>query len=71
MVIDLHKCGNGYKKICKQLNIQLSTARAIINKIYRTVELASSTHEVFILPLRILRRIVREATKSLRITVKE
>ena len=40
MVIDLHKCGNGYKKICIQLNIPLSTVRAIIKKFkrYGTVE---------------------------------
>ena len=30
MVIDLYKSGNGYKKIHKQLNIPLSTVRAII-----------------------------------------
>jgi transposase len=40
MVVDLHKSGNGYKKIHKRLNIPLSTVRAIIRKFkrYGTVE---------------------------------
>ena len=40
MVVDLHKCSNGNKKIVKWLNIPLSTFRAIIKKFkrYGTVE---------------------------------
>ena len=29
MFVDLHKCGNGYKKIGKRLNIPLSTVREV------------------------------------------
>ena len=66
MVVDLHKCGNGYKKICKRLNIPLSTVRAIIKKFkrYGTVENLMGRGRNCILPPRILRRMVREATKS-------
>lgn len=73
MVVDLHKCGNGYKKIHKRLNIPLSTVRAIIKKFkrYGTVENLMGRGRNCILPPRILRRMVREATKSPRITVKE
>ena len=73
MVVDLHKCGNGYKKICKRLNIPLSTVRAIIKKFkrYWTLENLMGRGRNCILPPRILRRMVRDATKSPRITVKE
>ena len=67
------KCVNGYKKICKQFIIPLSTVRAIIKKIkrYGTVENLMVRGSNCILPPRILRRMVGEATKSPRITVKE
>ena len=73
MVVDLHKCDNGYKKICKRLNIPLRTVRAIIKKFkrYGTVENLMGRGLNCILPPRILRRMMREATKSPRITVKE
>ena len=73
MVIDIQKCGNGYKKMSKQLNIPLSTVRAIIKKFkrYGTVENLMGRGHNCILPPRILRRMVREATKSQRITAKE
>ncbi|MBN3310347.1 NECA1 protein, partial [Amia calva] len=48
MVVDLHKSGNGYKKIHKLLNLPLSTVRAIINKFkrYGTVKnLTGRTHK--------------------------
>ena len=65
MVVDLHKCGNGYKKISKRLNIPLSTVRAIIKKFkrYGTIENLMGRGHNCILPPR--------TTKSPRITVKE
>uniref|UniRef100_A0AAZ3S797 Transposase Tc1-like domain-containing protein n=1 Tax=Oncorhynchus tshawytscha TaxID=74940 RepID=A0AAZ3S797_ONCTS len=68
-VVDLHKPGNGYKR----LNIPLSTVRAIIRKFkrYGTVENLMGRGGKCILPPRIGRRMVREATKSPRTTVKE
>ena len=73
MVVDLHECGNGYKKICKWFNIPLRIVRAIIKKFkrYGTVENLMGRGRNCILPPRILSRMVREATKSPRITVKE
>ena len=73
MIVDLHKYGNGYKKIGKQCNIPLSTVRAIIKKFkrYGTFENLMGRGCNCILPPRILRRMVREATKSPRITLKE
>ena len=71
MVIDLHKCGNGYKKISKSLNIPLSTVRAIQFKRYGTVEKLMGRGCNCVLPPRILRRMMREATKSSRITVND
>ena len=77
MDVDLHKCGNGKrlngKNICKRLNIPLSTVGAIIKKFkrYGTVVNLMGRGRNCILPPRILRRMVREATKSPRITVKE
>ena len=72
-VVDLHKCGNGYKKISKRLNIPLSTVRAIIKKFkrYGTVENVMGRGCNCILSPKILRRMVREATKFPRITVNE
>ena len=72
MVVDHHKCCNGDKKICKRLNIPLSTVRAIIKKFkrYGTVKNLMGSGRNYICTL-ILRRMVREATKSPSITVKE
>ena len=62
------------KNFAKKLfDIPLSTVRAIIKKFkrYGTVENLIGRGHNCILPPRILGRKVREATKSLRITVKE
>ena len=61
------------RKFCKRLNMLLSTVRAIIKKCkrYRTVENHMGRGPTASCPPGILRRMVREATKSPRITVKE
>ena len=71
MVIDLHKSGKGCKKIHERLDIPLRTVGAIIIfKRYGTVENLTGRRRKCILPPRIGRGMVREATKSPRITVK-
>ena len=51
MVVDLHKSGNGYKKIHKQLNIPLTIVRAIIKKftnIWNSCKLARKRTQVHV-----------------------
>lgn len=66
MCVDLHKSGNGYKKIATRLNLPVSTVRGIIKKFKTTGTVTNKAGRgpKFILPQRTVRRMVREVKKS-------
>src|SRR4029434_5921143 len=72
-VVELHKSGNGYKKISKQLKIPISTIMAIIKKFKATgdVKKISLEEDVCTLTPRTVRRMVRMTKESPRITAGE
>ncbi|XP_058654656.1 E3 ubiquitin-protein ligase TRIM35-like isoform X2 [Onychostoma macrolepis] len=73
MRVDLHKSGNGYKKIATRLNLPISTVRGIIKKFKTTGIVTNNAGRgpKFILPLRTVRRMVRDVKKSPKLTVRE
>ena len=73
MFVDLHKPGNGYKKIASRLNLPVSTVRGIIKnfKASGTVINKAGRGPKSILPQRTMRRMVREVKKSPTLTVTE
>ena len=73
MCVDLHKSGNGYKKIATRLNLPVSTVRGIIKKFKTTGTVTNKAGRgpKFILPQRTVRRMVREVKKSPKLTVTE
>lgn len=72
-VVELHKSGNGYKKIAQRLKMPISTIRAIIKKFKATGDVNNrpGRGRVSILTPRTVRRMVRVAQKSPRITAGE
>uniref|UniRef100_A0AAR2LDN2 Tc1-like transposase DDE domain-containing protein n=1 Tax=Pygocentrus nattereri TaxID=42514 RepID=A0AAR2LDN2_PYGNA len=73
MCVDLHRSGNGYKKIATHLHLSVSTVRGIIKKfkITGTVVNKSGRGRKFILPPRTVRRMIREIKSSPKLTVTE
>ena len=73
MCVDLHKSGNGYKKIATRLNLPVSTVRGIIKKFKTTGTVTNKAGRgpKFILPQRTVRRMVREVKQSPKLTVTE
>src|SRR4029434_3256058 len=69
-VVELHKSRNGHKKISKQLKIPMSTIMAIIKKFKATGDVKNQPGRgrVCILAPRTVRRMVRMAKESPRIT---
>src|SRR4029434_10251169 len=72
-VVELHKSGNGHKKISKQLKIPISTIIAIIKKFKATGDVKNQPERgpICTLPPRTVRRMVRLANESPRITAGE
>src|SRR4029434_1585237 len=72
-VVELHKSRNGHKKISKQLKIHISTIREIIKMLNATgaVKNQPGRGRVCTLTPRTMRRMVRLAKKSPRITAGE
>src|SRR4029434_10762560 len=72
-VVELHKSGNGYKKICTLFKIPISTMMAIIKKFKATGDVKNQPGRgrVCSLTPRTVRRIVRLAKESPRITAGE
>ena len=73
MVADLHKSGNGYKKMQKWLNILLTTFMAIIKKLQTSGTVANLPGRgcKCMLSPRTVRKMVKEAKKNPRTTVQE
>ena len=72
-VVELHKSGNGYKKISKRFKTPISTIMAIIKKFKVTGEVKNQPGRgrVCTLTPRTVRRMVRLAKESPRITAGE
>ena len=73
MCVDLHKSGNGYKKIATRLHLPISTVRGIVKKFKTTGTVVNKPGRgrKFMLPPRTVRRMVREIKKSPKLTVTE
>ena len=65
MCVDLHRSGNGYKKIATRLHLPISTVRGIVKKFKTTGTVVNKPGRgrKFILPQRTVRRMVREIKK--------
>ena len=73
MCVDLHKSGNGYKKIATRLHLPISTVRGIVKKFKTTGTVVNKPGRGcnFMLPPRTVRRMVREIKKSPKLTFAE
>ncbi|KAI4904473.1 hypothetical protein NFI96_015124 [Prochilodus magdalenae] len=73
MCVDLHKSGNGYKKIATRLHLSISTVRGIIKKFKTTGTVVNKPGRgrKFILPPCTVRRMIREIKSSPKLTVTE
>ncbi|XP_018614451.2 uncharacterized protein LOC108938391 [Scleropages formosus] len=73
VVVEKHKCGEGYKKISNTLNIPLSTVRSIIKKwqVYHTTQTLPRSGRPTKLNTQARRKLVQDITVNPALTLKE